>query len=87
MLKTMMLSQCDGTTAVCEDIGRQMLTYGRRIPLAEIDARIEAVTPSVLKRVMGEYVYDRDPVVVGLGKFYWGFMCYSILGVGVKCSR
>lgn len=67
MLKTMMLSQCDGTTAVCEDIGRQMLTYGRRIPLAEIDARIEAVTPSVLKRVMGEYVYDRDPVVVGLG--------------------
>ena len=67
-LKTLLLAQCDGSTAVCEDIGRQMLTYARRIPLAEIDARIEAVTPSVLKKVMDEYVYDRDPVLVGLGK-------------------
>jgi len=67
LLKTLLLAQCDGTTAVCEDIGRQMLTYSRRIPLAEIDARIEAVTPSVLKRVVGEYVYDRDPAVVSLG--------------------
>lgn len=69
MLKTLLLAQCDGTTAVCEDIGRQMLTYGRRIPLAEIDARIEAVSPGVLKDVVGTYVYDRDPVVVGLGGF------------------
>lgn len=67
MLKTMLLGQCDGTTAVCEDIGRQMLTYGRRIPLAEVDARIEAIDASVLKRVVGEYVYDRDPVIIGLG--------------------
>jgi len=67
LLKTLLLAQCDGSTAVCEDIGRQMLTYARRIPLAEIDARIEAVTPAVLKKVMGEYVYDRDPVLVGLG--------------------
>lgn len=67
LLKTLLLAQCDGSTAVCEDIGRQMLTYGRRIPLAEIDARVEAVTPSVLKKVVGEYVYDRDPVLVGIG--------------------
>ena len=44
-----------------------MLTYGRRISLAEIDARIEAVTPDVLRKVMGEYVYDKDPVLVGIG--------------------
>lgn len=67
LLKTLMLAQCDGTTAVCEDIGRQMLTYGRRIPLAEIDARIEAVTPEIMKKVMWEYVYDTDPVLIGLG--------------------
>lgn len=68
LLKTMMLAQCDGTTAVCEDIGRQMLTYGRRIHLAEIDARIEAVSPAILKDVMGKYVYDTDPAIVALGK-------------------
>lgn len=32
-----------GTTPVCEDIGRNILTYGRRIPLAEWESRI-AVT-------------------------------------------
>lgn len=32
-----------GTTPVCEDIGRSLLTYGRRIPLTEWESRI-AVT-------------------------------------------
>lgn len=40
LLKTNMLLQLDGTTPVCEDIGRQMLCYGRRIPVHEIEARI-----------------------------------------------
>jgi len=29
-----------GSTPVCEDIGRQMLCYSRRIPLHELEARI-----------------------------------------------
>jgi len=33
--------QLDGTTAICEDIGRQMLCYGRRIPQHELEARID----------------------------------------------
>ena len=32
LLKTNMLLQLDGTTPICEDIGRQMLCYGRRGP-------------------------------------------------------
>merc|ERR1711997_831850 len=32
LLKTNMLLQLDGTTPICEDVGRQMLCYGRRIP-------------------------------------------------------
>jgi len=67
LLKTYMLAQLDGTTAVCEDIGRQMLTYGRRIPLPEIDARIEAVDSRTIRKVVDYYVYDRDPVVVAVG--------------------
>ena len=31
LLKTNMLLQLDGTTPICEDIGRQMLCYGRRL--------------------------------------------------------
>lgn len=30
-----------GTTPICDDIGRHVLSYGRRIPLAEWDARID----------------------------------------------
>lgn len=41
LLKTNMLLQLDGTTPVCEDIGRQMLCYGRRIPVHELEARID----------------------------------------------
>lgn len=41
LLKTNMLLQLDGTTPICEDIGRQMLCYGRRIPLHELEKRIE----------------------------------------------
>lgn len=40
ILKTNMLLQLDGTTAICEDIGRQMLCYNRRIPLHELEQRI-----------------------------------------------
>lgn len=41
LLKTNLLLQLDGTTPICEDIGRQMLTYGRRIPVHELEARID----------------------------------------------
>lgn len=30
-----------GSTPICEDIGRQMLCYKRRIPIPELEARIE----------------------------------------------
>ena len=41
LLKTNMLLQLDGTTPICEDVGRQMLCYGRRIPQHELEARID----------------------------------------------
>lgn len=55
ILKANLLLQLDGTTPVCEDIGRQMLCYGRRIPLAELDARIE-VRLVVLQCAFPRYV-------------------------------
>jgi len=67
LLKTSMLLQLDGTTPVCEDVGRQMLCYGRRIPVHELEARIDAVTPADLREVCNKYIYDQCPAVAAVG--------------------
>lgn len=67
LLKTNMLLQLDGTTPVCEDIGRQMLCYGRRIPIHEIEARINSVTAQNVQDVATKYIYDRCPAVAAVG--------------------
>lgn len=66
-LKTNILLQLDGTTPICEDIGRQLLTYGRRLPLAETFARIDAVDAGYVKRVANEIIFDRDIAVASKG--------------------
>lgn len=67
LLKTNMLLQLDGTTPVCEDIGRQMLCYNRRIPLHELDARIDSVTAQNVRDVCYKYIYDQCPAVAAVG--------------------
>lgn len=66
-LKTNMFLQLDGSTPICEDIGRQLLTYGRRIPHNELEARIDAVDAEVVKQVCTKYIYDRCPAVAAVG--------------------
>nr|XP_033328857.1 mitochondrial-processing peptidase subunit beta [Megalopta genalis] len=67
ILKTNMLLQLDGTTAICEDIGRQMLCYNRRIPLHELEARINSVTAKTIHDVGMKYIYDQCPVIAAVG--------------------
>ncbi|KAJ7331283.1 hypothetical protein OS493_020073 [Desmophyllum pertusum] len=67
LLKTNILMQLDGSTPICEDIGRQMLTYGRRIPLPELDKRIEMIDAKMVRDIATKYIYDRCPAVVGVG--------------------
>merc|ERR1711963_621827 len=67
LLMTNMLLQLDGSTPICEDIGRQMLCYGRRIPIDELERRISAITPDTVKEVCLKYIYDQCPAMVGVG--------------------
>ncbi|XP_069692949.1 mitochondrial-processing peptidase subunit beta isoform X2 [Periplaneta americana] len=67
LLKTSMLLQLDGTTPICEDIGRQLLCYNRRVPLHEMEARIDKLTAKDVREVMTKYIYDRCPAVAAVG--------------------
>ena len=59
-LKASLLLGLDGTTAIAEDIGRQLVTTGRRQSPAEIEAAIDAVTETDIQRVARKYLFDRD---------------------------
>jgi mitochondrial-processing peptidase subunit beta len=69
-LATALLGGLDGSTAVCEDIGRQMLTYGRRLSPAEILARVNAVNAASVKAAARAFINDKDVAVAGLGHIH-----------------
>lgn len=56
-----------GTTPICEDIGRQILCYGRRIPLHELEARINNVTAENVRNVCTKYFIKRNPAIAAVG--------------------
>ncbi|XP_037745127.1 mitochondrial-processing peptidase subunit beta isoform X1 [Chelonia mydas] len=67
LLKTNMLLQLDGSTPICEDIGRQMLCYNRRIPIPELEARIEAIDAQSIREICTKYIYDKCPAIAAVG--------------------
>jgi processing peptidase subunit beta len=66
-LKTLLFGSLDSTTAVAEDIGRQLLVYGRRIPISELAARIDAIDVAEVRRVAKKYLCDADIALTALG--------------------
>lgn len=67
LLKTNMMLQLDGSTQICEDIGRQMLCYGRRIPSTEIESRIDSIDIDYFKKICKQYINNRRPVLAVVG--------------------
>ncbi len=62
MLKASILASSEGTNATCEEIGRQLVGFGRHLSLAEMFARIDQVDANTVRRVAGEIINDRDHV-------------------------
>jgi len=67
LLRTNMLLQLDGSTPICEEIGRQLLVYNRRLPLHELEERIDAVSANVIRKVCMKYIYDQCPAISAVG--------------------
>ena len=57
----------DGHSAVAEDIGRQMLTYGRRMTPLELYARIDAITVEDVQHTAGAVLNDQDHALAAVG--------------------
>jgi len=66
-LKVDLLNQLDGTTLNCEDIGRQVTYFGRRVSFAEMNARIDAVSATTIRDVCMKYIYDKCPAIASIG--------------------
>jgi len=69
-LKANILAQTNSSYSICEDIGRQLLSYGRRISLSEMFMRIDAVTTADIKQVGKDVINDHDHALAAIGPIY-----------------
>merc|ERR1719263_824177 len=69
-LKTTMVAHLDGSMAVSEDIGRQLLTYGRRLTPAEVFARIDAVDADAVRATAMQFIHDQDLAIAATGPIH-----------------
>ncbi|KAF6254777.1 Metalloenzyme, LuxS/M16 peptidase-like protein [Scenedesmus sp. NREL 46B-D3] len=66
-LKASLLFLQDSSQHVAESIGRELLVYGRRVPKAEMFARIDAVDADTVRAVADRFVYDQDLAIAAVG--------------------
>jgi processing peptidase subunit beta len=66
-LKASLAFANDGTTSICDELGRQMLSHGKRVSAVELDTAISSVTVDAVRQVADKYIYDQCPAVVGVG--------------------
>ena len=66
-LKASILLSLDGTSAVAEDIGRQLITTGRRMNPGEIERLIDAVTEKDVMDFANRKLWDQDVAVSAVG--------------------
>lgn len=66
-LKASMLLSLDGTTAVAEDIGRQIITTGRRFSPEDIERTIGQITEKDVMEFANRKLWDQDIAMSAVG--------------------
>lgn len=66
-LKASLLLSLDGTTAVAEDIGRQIVTTGRRLAPEEVERVVGAITEKDVMNFAKNRLWDRDIAISAVG--------------------
>eukprot|EP00188_Purpureofilum_apyrenoidigerum_P000376 Plantae.Rhodophyta-Purpureofilum_apyrenoidigerum.ctg11623.p1 GENE.Plantae.Rhodophyta-Purpureofilum_apyrenoidigerum.ctg11623~~Plantae.Rhodophyta-Purpureofilum_apyrenoidigerum.ctg11623.p1 ORF type:complete len:473 (+),score=91.11 Plantae.Rhodophyta-Purpureofilum_apyrenoidigerum.ctg11623:79-1419(+) len=72
------LASLDKSSVIADEIGRQVLVYGRRMPISEFFARIDEVDVPKLKAIAENYIYDREIAVAAIGPI-WALPDYQWL--------
>lgn len=66
-LKASILLSLDGTTATAEDIGRQIVTTGRRMEATEVERVIGAITEKDVMAFAQKKLWDQDVAISAVG--------------------
>ncbi|KAF3932749.1 hypothetical protein ABW19_dt0205798 [Dactylella cylindrospora] len=66
-LKASLLLSLDGTTAIAEDIGRQLITTGRRMTPGEVERVVGAITPKDVMQFAEKHIWDKDIAISSFG--------------------
>merc|ERR1719215_2365183 len=69
-LKAALCADVGTTSAACASLGKEVLAYGRGIPLAEMMLRIDAIDAEEVKRVAYKYLNDQEVAVTALGPLH-----------------
>jgi len=69
-LKAKLFGGSGSAAAACNELGSQILAYGRYIPPAEMALRIDAVDAEEVKRVAWKYLNDNEVAVTALGPLH-----------------
>merc|ERR1712241_285217 len=77
-LKAKLFSAPNSAEVACKTLGKEMLAYGRGLPLAEMVLRIDAIDAEEVKRVAWKYLNDNEIAVTGLGPLH-GMHQYYVL--------
>jgi len=67
-LKASILLSLDGTTAVAEDIGRQIITTGRRLSPEEVERAVNAITEKDVMSFAQRKLWDQDIAISAVGQ-------------------